>query len=142
MYIETKKSIGGVTMLGETVLEERGKVTTTRVLESGPQAKVETTFEAQGKLAGIDHRTTGTYASVLLPGGVLYGEGNGFVVTKEGIATWKGSGAGKFTERGGVQFRGAIYYQTNVERLLKLNGVAVIFEYEVDENGNTNATGF
>jgi hypothetical protein len=128
-------------MLGEKILEEKGKATVRRVLESFPP-KVETTFEAQGKLLGIDHRTIGTYWSVIQPSGTLYGEGNGVVMTKEGTASWKGQGAGKFTERGGVQFRGAIYYQTTTERLLRLNGLAVIYEYEVDENGNTGAVAF
>jgi hypothetical protein len=126
-------------MLGEKILEEKGRVTSTRVLETTPQPKVETTFEAQGTLLGIEHRTIGTYWSVIQPSGIMYGEGNGVVTTKEGLLTWKGSGAGKLTARGGVSYRGAIYYQTTVERLLRLNGIAVIFEYEVDENGNTNA---
>jgi hypothetical protein len=129
-------------MLGEKISDEKGKVTSTRVLESMPQTKVETSFEAQGKLLGIEHRTIGTYWSVVQPSGTLYGEGNGIAITKEGMATWKGSGAGKFTERGGVMFRGAVYYQTNAERLLALNGLAVIFEYEVDENGNTKTIAF
>lgn len=129
-------------MLGEKIVEEKGKVTSTRVLESSPQPKVETTFEAQGKLLGIEHRTIGTYWSVIQSSGTLYGEGNGLVMTKEGSASWRGCGAGKFTENGGVQFRGAIYYQSNVERLLRLNGVAVIFEYEVDGNGNSSSVGF
>lgn len=129
-------------MLGEKILEEKGKITGTRVLETTPQPKVETSFEARGTLLGMEHRTIGTYWSVMQPSGTLYGEGSGVVMTKEGVATWKGSGAGKLTERGGVMFRGAIYYQTGVERLLRLNGLAVIFEYETDENDNTRSVAF
>jgi hypothetical protein len=129
-------------MLGEKVVEEKGKVTSTRVLESSPQTKIETSFEAQGKILGIEHRTIGTYWSVIQDSGTLYGEGNGVLMTKEGTASWKGGGAGKFLENGGVQFRGAIYYQTKVERLLRLNGLTVVFEYEADGNGNTNSFGF
>ena len=129
-------------MLGEKLVEEKGKITSTRVLETTPQPKLETTFESRGTLLGMEHRTVGTYWSVIQPSGAVYGEGSGVVMTKEGVATWKGSGAGKFTEHGGVLFRGAIYYQTGVERLLRLNGVAVIFEYEADENGNTSSVGF
>jgi hypothetical protein len=129
-------------MLGEKLIEEKGKITSMRVLETSPQPKLETTFEARGILLGMEHRTIGTYWSVIQPSGTLYGEGSGVVMTKEGVATWKGSGAGKLTERGGVSFRGAIYYQTAAERLLLLNGVAAIFEYEADENGNTSSEGF
>ena len=129
-------------MLGEKLTEEKGKITSTRVLETIPQPKIETTFEARGTILGMETRTIGTYVSVMQPSGALYGEGSGVVMTKEGVATWKGSGAGKVNERGGVVFRGAVYYQTGVERLLRLNGLAVIFEYEADENGNTNLLGF
>jgi hypothetical protein len=129
-------------MLGEKVVEEKGKVTSTRVLESSPQTKIETSFEAQGKILGIEHHTIGTYWSVIQDSGTLYGEGNGVLMTKEGTASWRGAGSGKFLENGGVQFRGAIYYQTKVERLLRLNGLAVVFEYEADANGNTNSVGF
>ena len=129
-------------MLGEKVIEEKGKVTSTRVMESFPHTKIETSFEAQGKILGIEHRTIGTYWSIVQDSGTLYGEGNGMLMTKEGTASWKGGGTGKFLENGGVQFRGAVYYQTKAERLLRLNGLTVVFEYEVDGNGNTNSFGF
>ncbi len=129
-------------MLGEQIIEEKGKVTSKRVLETTPQPKVEISFEAKGKILGIEHQTMGTYWSVMQPNGLLYGEGSGVVMTKEGPATWKGSGVGRLTERGGVSYRGAIFCQTNAERLRKLNGIAVVFEYETDENDNTSSKGF
>jgi hypothetical protein len=129
-------------MLGEKIFEEKGKVTSTRVIETSPHPKVETSFEAQGTILGIEHRTIGTYWATMQPSGNLYGEGNGVAMTKEGVLTWKGSGIGKVKERGGVSYRGAIYFQTTVERLLRLNGTAVIFEYEVDEENNTSAVAY
>jgi len=129
-------------MLGEKVLEEKGKVTVKRVLETTPQAKVETTFEARGTILGIEHQTIGTYWSHIQPSGLMYGEGSGVLMTKEGGATWKGSGAGKMNERGGISYRGAVYYQSSVPRLQRLNGIAVVFEYEVDANDNTSSQGF
>ncbi len=129
-------------MLGEKIVEEKGKVASKRVLETSPQPKVETSFEAQGTILGVQHKTIGTYWSVIQPSGTLYGEGNGVAMTKEGVLTWKGSGVGKFTERGGISYRGTIYYQTTIERLLRLNGTAVIFEHEVDEENNINTIGY
>ena len=128
-------------MLGEKVIEERGKVTSTRVLETSPLPKVETSFEARGTILGIEHSSNGTYWSVMRPSGILYGEGNGVMMTKEGVITWSGNGVGKISG-GAISFRGAIYYQTTVERFLRLNGVAGIFEYQVDENGNTQSQVF
>ncbi|MCI0444354.1 hypothetical protein L0244_03295 [bacterium] len=129
-------------MLGEKILEEKGRVTGTRVLETSPQPKVETSFEAQGTILGVEHRTIGTYWAVIQPSGTLYGEGNGVAMTKEGVLSWKGSGIGKFKEQGGISYRGTIYYQTTVERFLRLNGTAVVFEYEVDENNNTSSIAY
>ncbi len=55
------------------------------------------------------------------------------------MASWTGQGVGKFTGRGSaVSFRGAVYYQTTSAKLAHLNNIAVVFEYETDENGNTH----
>lgn len=127
-------------MLGELVLEERGKTIGLRVLPSeAGDPKVEVSFQASGKVLGVEHTTMGTYWSAVRPDGSLFGEGQGLVTTQDGDrATWKGNGVGRFTGRGSaVSWRGAIYYQTSSQRLQRLNGVAAVFEYDVDENGNT-----
>ncbi len=82
-----------------------------------------------------------TYWSVMRSVGGLYGEGQGVTMTKDGeVATWTGHGVGKFTGRvSAVSFRGAVYFQTSSAKLARLNTVAVDFEHEVDENGNTHA---
>jgi hypothetical protein len=59
----------------------------------GVLPKIETTFSADAKLKGmIDITDTGTYWSIVRPGGILYGEGQGFYMTKDGssgeTATW------------------------------------------------------
>jgi hypothetical protein len=38
-----------------------------------------------------------------------------------------------------VSYRGAVYYQTATPKWSRLNGVAAVFEYEVDAQGNTRA---
>jgi hypothetical protein len=124
------------------LLKREEKSQATRVLETTPQPKVETSFEAQGTILGIQHRTIGTYWAVIQPSGTLYGEGNGVAMTKDGVLTWKGSGVGRFTERGGISYRGTIYYQTTAEKFLRLNGTATIFEYELDEENNTNTVAY
>jgi hypothetical protein len=62
-------------------------------------------------------------------------------MTRDGdTATWRGQGVGRFTGRGtAVNWRGAIYYQTTSPKLARLNGVAAVFEFDVDENDNTRA---
>ena len=130
-------------MLGEQIVVEQGKVTGYRVLpsEEGQGPKVEVSFQSAGKILGIEETDMGTYWSVLRASGVLFGEGQGVVMTKDGeTASWTGQGIGRFTGRGSaVSWRGAIFFQSTSQKLARLNGVAAVFEYDVDQNGNTSS---
>jgi hypothetical protein len=42
-------------------------------------------------------------------------------------------------ETGGNEFRGSIYFETASPRWARLNGVAGVFEFSVDESGKTEA---
>jgi hypothetical protein len=127
-------------MLGEQLGELRGKRTARRVLSVDDGLKLEVTFESKGKFAGADVMEIGTYWSATRPGGGLYGEGQGVVMSQDGeTATWKGGGVGKLTGGGAVSFRGAIYYSSASPKLARLNGIAVFFEFDVDADGNTHS---
>ena len=129
-------------MLGEMIGEEQGKITVVRVLPSnGQNTRMEVSFQSSGNIVGVESTNFGTYISTLLPNGICNGTGQGVVMTKDGdIATWTGTGVGKTTGKGlAVSWRGSIYFQTSSQRLEGLNKFATIFEYEVDENGNTSA---
>ena len=129
-------------MLGEKIGESAGKVTTQRVLSpDAAGTKVEISFQATGKILGVEVNEIGTYWSMMRQGGALYGEGQGIYMTKDGEScTWIGSGLGKPTGRGmGVSYRGCLYFQTSASRLTRLNTMCAVFEYEVDEKGNTQA---
>ena len=85
----------------------------------------------------------GTYVSVMRPDGSLFGQGQGVVMTPSGGRTsWTGQGAGKLLGRGAVAWRGAVYYQTDAPELARLNGIAVIYQFQADEAGKTQATYF
>jgi hypothetical protein len=129
--------------LGELIEEESGKMTGQRVLDvNGP--KIETSFKMNGKLKGIEGSDIGTYWTVMREGsepGVMYGEGQGVITTKDGqgMATWTGPGIGRFTAPGKISFRGSIFYRTTPTgggKLSSLNNVVGVFEFEVDEQGN------
>jgi hypothetical protein len=128
-------------MQGEKIGEESGKVTAQRVLPNpGGSPKMETSFQANLMLRGVEATDTGTYWSVVRPDGTLYGEGQGIVMGKEGdLATWIGQGVGTIKKDGAISFRGAVYYQSSSARWSRLNSVAAIFEYEVDAQGNTRS---
>jgi hypothetical protein len=127
-------------MLGEQVGENKGKRTSRRVLSVASGFSAEVSFESAGKLLGVESNEIGTYTSSSRPDGSLYGEGQGVVLGADGSnATWKGSGVGKFTGGGGVSYRGAIYYSSASPKFARLNNIAVVFEFEVDGEGNTHS---
>jgi hypothetical protein len=128
-------------MLGEKIGESTGKVTSQRVLPNpGGGPKMETSFQASGKLLGVDETETGTYWAVVRSDGTLFGEGQGVIMGKEGdMATWVGQGVGTIGKGGAVSYRGAIYYQSASPKWSRLNSVASVFEFEVDAQGNSRS---
>jgi hypothetical protein len=126
-------------MLGEQLGESSGKVTVTRVLPSdGPTPKLEVSYQGSGKLLGIDMNDCCTYWSTVRAGGVLYGEGQIAMITTDGnIATLTCFGVGRSTGRfpaGTFSYCGS--FQTASEKLARLNTVAIVGEFQEDENGN------
>jgi hypothetical protein len=127
--------------LGEQIQESRGKITGRRVLNVEGIPKMETSFMMEGNYRGTTCTDVGTYTA-MLEDGVLHGEGQGIVTTKDGqgMASWTGQGVGRFTGPGKVSFRGALYYRTPSAseggKLSFLNNMVGVFEYEADEMGN------
>jgi hypothetical protein len=130
-------------MLGDLISEEKGKITTQRVLEvEGGEPKMETSFSATGNYRGVETTATVTYCGSLRPGGAIYGEGQGVLMSKDGqeMATWTGQGIGRFTSPGKIRFTGSLFFNTpSTGKLAFLNNLVGVFEYEVDELGNTSA---
>ena len=131
-------------MLGECVGESKGKVTGQRVLPNpGGGPKMETSFQTTGSLLGVTNSETGTYWAVVRPDGTLYGEGQGVMMGHGGeAATWVGQGVGTFKPGGAISYRGAVYVQTASPNWMRLNSLALLFEYEVDAQGNTSSKVF
>ena len=103
-------------MLGDLIYEHIGKITGQRVLDA-EGAKMETTFSGNAKYRGTDGTEIGTYCTIYRPEGVLYGEGQGVITSKEGeIATWTGSGIGRFTGQGKIRFHGPLFYLYTLNR--------------------------
>lgn len=129
-------------MLDEMIGEERGQITGMRVLlsEAGmPQIKA--SFQASGRLLDTEMTDMGTYWSVARPDGTLFGSGQGLIMTSDSeMISWTGHGVGRPSGHStAVSWRGAIYYQTTAPMFARLNGVAIVFENETDESGQTHA---
>ena len=130
-------------MLGDQVGEDKGKITSQRVLDvEGGTPKMETSFSATGKYRGVEAADMGTYSSTPRPGGAIHGEGQGVLMSKDGqeMATWTGQGVGRFTSPGKIRFVGSLFFSTaSTGKLAFLNNLVGVFEYESDEIGNTSS---
>jgi hypothetical protein len=126
-------------MLGELIEETKGKRVVRRVLSTDP-FRVEVSFESTGKLLGNDVMEIATYTSNARADGSLYGEGEGAYMSSSGdVITWKGAGVGTIGAGGSVSYRGAVYYSTASQKFTRLNGVAGVFEFQSDANGDTRS---
>lgn len=130
-------------MLGDLIGEEKGKITSQRVLDvEGGQPKMETSFSATGNYRGVETTATITYWGSPRPGGAIYGEGKGVLMSKDGqeLAIWTGQGIGRFLSPGKIRFSGSLFYSTqSAGKLAFLNNLVGVFEYETDELGNTSS---
>jgi hypothetical protein len=125
-------------MLGEQVGEEKGRITSQKVLGVEPP-KMEVSFSGEGKYRGVEGTVIVTYWSALRSDGTMSGEGQGMVMSKDGreMATFTGRGVGRFVGPGKVRFVGSVFYNTvSTGRLAFLNNLVALFEHEVDESGN------
>ncbi len=133
-------------MLGDKIIEGHGKVTGTRVLpgEDYRYHKIEVSFQESGTVLGVQYMNMGTYETFERIPGQLYGKGQGVTMTADGEgAIWTGEGVGRPTGEGmAVSFRAALTFQTNSEKLARLNSIVVMVEFEQDADGNVHVVGW
>jgi hypothetical protein len=124
-------------MLSEQIYTGQGKRTARRVLDTQPFT-VEVSFEDKGSLLGLEGGNIGTYTSSPRADGTLAGQGQGIFASADGeVLTWKGIGTGRIKPGGAVSYRGALTFNATSQRFSRLNSIAGMFEFEVDEAGNT-----
>ena len=127
-------------MLGDLIGDFKGKISGYRVLgilPTGP--KMEISHRQSGKLLGVEAMDIATYWSIMAGPDALYGEGSGALQSKSGeMAMYRASGATKMMKGVMPRWRGTIYLQSPTPKWASLNGAAVVYEYEVDENDNTH----
>ncbi|MBI4312330.1 MAG: hypothetical protein HY681_11195 [Chloroflexi bacterium] len=128
-------------MLGDKIGEERGRVTTTRVIpgEDYRYVKMEMTFQASGTFLGQQSMDMGTFTAFERVPGQLYGEGRGIIMLSSGeSAIWNGHGVARMTGEGmAMSFRASVAYQAGQGKLERLNHVLGVVEFDVDAENNT-----
>jgi hypothetical protein len=130
--------------LGDQIGEASGRITGTRVVTplGGHTQQIEVSFQGSGRMLGQDITNIGTYVQTLRPGGVLYGEGDVLNVTGDGeSAQWTGFGVGRPTGPfPAAHFAVCGSIETASQALSRLNEIATVVEYDVDQEGNYRYT--
>ncbi len=132
-------------MLGELLAQGSGKRTGLRVLPSdGPSPKVEISIEGTSTVLGFKAQMMSTFWNTFKADGVLYGEGQGFLMTEQGdVVQFKGFGIARVNGPGApIRYAVCDSFSTTSERLARLNSVAAVSEYEVDQEGNYSYKAF
>jgi len=130
-------------LLGQELGEERGRMIGQRVISvDADRHKVELSIQGKGKILGVEFEDSSTFTIEHVPPfPPSSGQGQGFMTTKDGeVVHYTGQGVGKPTGLGKMRFVGAAIGRTKSEKLARLNGVAMLFEFEADmEKGEYQA---
>jgi hypothetical protein len=129
--------------LGDQIGELSGRITGTRVITpSAGQTRIEVSFQGSGTVLGQDVTNIATYSQTLRPGGILYGEGDALYITGDGqSAHWRGFGVGRPTGSfPAAHFAVCGSAETESQALGRLNEIATVLEYDVDQEGNVRYT--
>ena len=123
-------------MLGDLIYEANGKVVGYRVLDAEGH-KIEVYHYEKRNFEGRNRNYR--YSDIL--GGAYYNEGNGLLMIKDDVnelATWTGQGIAHYSGSKGRDVGSVFCHAGSTTGLLAfLNNMVGVFEYEVDENGNS-----
>ena len=128
-------------MLGENVGSLSGPTSMQALPAVGGYPSFETVASGlSGTLAGAEVTSFATYSATMRADGSFYGEcpNSGVVLAADGVATFRATGIGSPTADGGFSFRGVVYFDSAAPSLSSLNGVAVVYDWEVDASGDAS----
>ena len=128
-------------MLGEKVGSISGPTSMKALPAVGGYPSFETVATGlSGTLAGAEVPSFATYSATMRADGSFYGEcpNSGVVMAADGVATFRATGIGSPTADGGFSFRGVVYFDSAAPSLSSLNGVAVVYDWEVDASGDAS----
>lgn len=128
-------------MLGDKV----GSISGATAMKALPAVNGYPSFETvasglSGTLAGVEVTSFATYSATLRTDGSFYGEcpNSGVILAADGVATFRATGIGSPTADGGFSFRGVVYFESAAPSLSSLNGVAIVYDWEVDPSGDAS----
>jgi hypothetical protein len=122
-------------LIGELIIELKGRVNAVRVLPGG---RTETSEQGSGNVLGAEATWLATTISTPMHNGIVQGEGNGILTTVDGeVVMIRKSGIGWSTGKGWkASRRGVFFHATQSQKLARLNRVVGMYEFESSEEGD------
>ena len=128
--------------IGNQFYQERGAVTTQRVIDVNNGPIFESSYVAHGMLRGsVPVTNIGTIKVTIRPGSVSFGEGQGVITNVNGdMATWTSHGLGHLSQGKVIVIGSVILKTSSTGNLAFLNNMVGAFRQIVDQsNGNVDS---
>jgi hypothetical protein len=128
--------------IGNQFYQERGAVTTQRVIDVNIGPIFENSYVAHGMLRGnIPVTNIGTIKVTIRPGAISFGEGQGVITNMNGdVATWTSHGLGHLSQGKVIVIGSVILKTSSTGNLAFLNNMVGVFRQIVDQsNGNVDS---
>jgi hypothetical protein len=128
--------------IGNQFYQERGAVTTQRVIDVSNGPIFESSYVAHGMLRGsVPVTNIGTIKVTIRPGSVSFGEGQGVITSVNGdMATWTSHGLGHLSQGKVIVIGSVILKTSSTGNLAFLNNMVGAFRQIVDQsNGNVDS---
>jgi hypothetical protein len=122
--------------IGNQIYQERGSVTTQRIIDVNIGPFFENSYVAHGMLRGsVPVTNVGTIKVTIRPGSVSFGEGEGVITNVNGdVATWTSHGLGHLSQGKVIVIGSVILKTSSTGNLAFLNNMVGVFRQIVDQS--------
>lgn len=126
-------------ILGKPFFDERGKITSRRVINTESPVKIEISLTSTGIMNGLNATDRSTFISTVRPDRTVFSKGSGILTAEGGeIAMYTFEGLGRYYQDGILRSNGISFLETeSTGKLAFLNNLVGIFKNEIDPAGNT-----
>jgi hypothetical protein len=125
--------------LGKPFFDERGKITSRRVVNIGDNVDLEISLTSSGSMNGFYPTDTATFLSTIRSDSTVFSKGCGILTAENAeFATYTFQGLGRYSPNGELWSNGVLFSDTkSTGRLAFLNNLVGLFKNKIDRMGRT-----